>query len=208
MIKAIIFDMGGVLLDLELQRCRKTFVEDLGYEKIDELLDPCHQKGIYALIEEGMMSADEYRRLILQDSKEGKTPADVDAAMWSLLGNVMPYKVDYVKGLAQKYPLFLLSNNNEISWARCNEIFIEAGLPPKEVFQKLLLSYEMKLLKPGQEIYLKAIEETGYKAEEMLFIDDSINNVEAAQNAGLHALHYVPGEDLVEAINKKLEELC
>ena len=47
MVKAIVFDIGGVLIDLDPGRCIRAFREILGYERITEILDPCHQKGIY-----------------------------------------------------------------------------------------------------------------------------------------------------------------
>ena len=49
--KTVIFDMGGVLIDLDLEGSRKCFKEDLGFEEIDKILDPCHQKGIYGDME-------------------------------------------------------------------------------------------------------------------------------------------------------------
>lgn len=66
--KAIIFDMGGVLVDLDMDGCRNAFKSLLGYHKIDELLDPCHQKGIIGELEEGMLTADEFRSIVLSES--------------------------------------------------------------------------------------------------------------------------------------------
>lgn len=63
-IKAIVFDAGGVLLDLDLERCKSAFKEKLEYNRIDELLDACHQKGIYGDMEEGKISADEFRAVL------------------------------------------------------------------------------------------------------------------------------------------------
>ena len=45
--KAIIFDMGGVLVDLDIPGCKEYFKTELGYMDIDTVLDPCHQKGIF-----------------------------------------------------------------------------------------------------------------------------------------------------------------
>jgi putative hydrolase of the HAD superfamily len=55
--KTVIFDMGGVLVDLDIEDCKKVFREELGYEGIDEIIDACHQKGIYGDLEEGTLSA-------------------------------------------------------------------------------------------------------------------------------------------------------
>lgn len=63
--KAVIFDMGGVLVDLDMQGCRDAFKRILNYHRIDELLDPCHQKGIIGELEEGLLSSDEFRQAVL-----------------------------------------------------------------------------------------------------------------------------------------------
>ena len=65
MVKAIVFDIGGVLVDLDLNRCIRAFREILGFERITEILDASHQKGIYGDMEAGLLSADRFRELIL-----------------------------------------------------------------------------------------------------------------------------------------------
>ena len=67
MIKAIVFDLGGVLFDLDTDACIRAFREGLGFEKIVEILDKCHQKGIIGQLECGDLSADEFRAEVLPD---------------------------------------------------------------------------------------------------------------------------------------------
>lgn len=210
MIKAIIFDLGGVLVDLDIDRCRKAFVEDAGYDDIGLLLDASHQKGIYSELEEGKLSPDEFRKRILDGSsmKGRVTPDVVDRSMWALLTGIEPYKVDLLKELSVKYDLYLLSNNNAISMVRCREIFREAGLPMEKVFRKLFLSYEMKMLKPAPEIYEAVVAQICLPASELLFVDDSISNIEAAESEGINALHYRQGDDLREALLQRLDEIA
>ena len=227
MIKAIIFDLGGVLIDLDLERCKKAFVEDVGYRKIDELLDAWHQKGFYSDLEEGKLSEDEFRRKIIEGAVSAVHPVpaagselpagpepmcgpavasdDVDHAMWALLTGIEQYKIDFLRELSGKYDLYLLSNNNGISMVRCRQIFKEAGLPMEKVFRKQYLSYEMKMLKPSPQIYRAVIDDIGLSPDEMLFIDDSVSNVAAAASLGIHAVQYVPGADLRAAVNAGLE---
>ena len=192
MIKAIIFDLGGVLVDLDLDRCRKAFVEDVGYGRIDELLDAWHQKGFYSDLEEGKISEDEFRHRIIEGVSGKRTvlPEDVDRAMWALLTGIEPYKVDLLKDLSHRYDLYLLSNNNGISMARCRKFFADAGLPMEQVFRKQFLSYQMKMLKPSPEIYMAVIRSIGLPPGEMLFIDDSKSNTDAAAALGMNVLLY------------------
>ena len=68
--KALIFDMGGVLVDLDVQACKDAFKQGLGYMRIDSLIDACHQKGIYGELEEGMLSAEDFRSAVLSESHQ------------------------------------------------------------------------------------------------------------------------------------------
>jgi FMN phosphatase YigB (HAD superfamily) len=207
MTKAIIFDLGGVLVDLDFSSCVKHFKEDIGYDKITEILDPSHQKGIYSDLEEGLLPPDAFRNLILSESRPGSTPEQVDRCMWSLLVGMDSYKVQYLNDLSKKYGLYILSNNNPVSMQRCHEVFTLSGLDYKHVFKKEFISYQMKLLKPGQAIYREVVRQIGFPADQLLFIDDSLSNVQAAESVGIPSLHYKQSTDLVSQLNAKLEEL-
>ena len=195
-IKALIFDMGGVLVDLDIEDCKNAFKSLLGYEKIDELIDPCHQKGIYGDLEEGTMSAEDFRAAVLSESDPGSRAELVDEAMWHILSGISPYKAELLNRLAGSYDLYLLSNNNPVCMPRSTRLFEEVGAPLDKVFKKCFLSYEMKALKPSEAFYKSVIVQIGLPAEEMLFIDDSQKNVDGAIAAGLPSVYYEPGTDL------------
>lgn len=194
--KAIVFDMGGVLVDLDMDGCRSAFKRILSYHKIDELLDPCHQKGIIGELEEGMLSADDFRAAVLSESAPGSRPEDVDVALCHILERIDPYKAVLLNRLAESYDIYMLSNNNPITMVRAYELFAQVGAPIDKVFKKCFLSYEMKALKPSEAFYKSVLQQIGLSSEEVLFIDDSMSNVEGANAAGLPAVHYVPGSDL------------
>lgn len=194
--KAIIFDMGGVLVDLDIEGCKAAFRRILDYQNIDNIIDACHQKGIWGQLEEGVLSADEFRRAVLADSRPDAVSTDVDEAMSYILVGIEPYKVDLLKRLAETYDLYMLSNNNAISIIRSSGMFADAGIPLDVIFRKCFLSYQMRVLKPSASFYKKVMEEIGRSSEEMIFIDDSLRNVEGAIEAGLPAVYYEPGSDL------------
>jgi len=194
--KAIIFDMGGVLVDLDIEGCKAAFKRILDYQNIDNIIDACHQKGIWGQLEEGVLSADEFRRAVLADSRPDAVSTDVDEAMSYILVGIEPYKVDLLKRLAESYDLYMLSNNNEISIIRSSGMFADAGIPLDDIFRKCFLSYQMKVLKPSASFYKKVMEEIGRPSDEMIFIDDSRRNVDGAIEAGLPAVYYEPGSDL------------
>lgn len=203
-IKALIFDMGGVLVDLDIEDCKRAFKEDIGYSKIDDLIDPCHQKGIYGDLEEGILDADGFRRIVLADSRPGTAPEDVDKAMWHILVGIEPYKADMLRKLSEKYDLYLLSNNNSICLPCSSGMFSDAGIPLDKIFRKCFYSFEMKALKPSEKFYKAVIGEIGLPSEEMLFIDDSQANVDGAATAGLPAVYYRPGSDLCALLSEVL----
>ena len=200
MVSAIVFDLGGVLIDLDYDSCVRSFREVLGYERITELLDLSHQKGIYGDMEAGLITADEFRAEVIRESRPGCVPADVDRAMAGLLVGMDPKKVPLLERLAEKYALYGLSNNNEISVARMHAIYEENGLDWQRVFRKEFISSRMKLLKPSRAIFDAAAAEIGFPPAEILFVDDSQRNVDGARSAGWQAVLYVQGTDLGDCL--------
>ena len=194
--KAIIFDMGGVLVDLDMDACRNAFRNDLGFKEIDQILDPCHQKGIIGDMEEGKVSAEEFREYVLARSFEGMTGEDVDLAFSKILVGIDPKKIDLLKRLSADYDIYMLSNNNPVARPFAEQMFEEAGFSMATDFKKCYMSYQMKMLKPSEAFYKAVMEDIGLPASEMLFIDDSQRNVDAAVQAGLPAVYYQPGTDM------------
>lgn len=198
--------MGGVLVDLDVEDCKNAFKQLLGYHKIDELIDPCHQKGIYGDLEEGTMSAEDFRDAVLRDSFPGSRPELVDEAMWHILSGINPYKAELLNRLAGSYELYLLSNNNPVCMPRSRKLFEQAGVPLDKVFRKCFLSYEMRALKPSEAFYRSVISQIGLPSDQMLFIDDSQKNVDGALAAGLPSVYYEPGTDLSALLAEVLED--
>lgn len=188
--------MGGVIVDLDIDGCKAAFKRLLGFERIDEIIDPCHQKGIFGNLEEGILSSEDFRSIVLAESYPECGPEDVDKAMWHILKGIEPYKAELLHRLSESYDLYMLSNNNGITMVRAYEMFADAGIPIDEMFKKSFLSYQMKALKPSEAFYQRVLEQIGLPSDDVLFIDDSQRNVDGANSAGLPAVHYVPGSDL------------
>ena len=197
--------MGGVLIDLDLEACKDAFKRNLGFQGIDDIIDACHQKGIWGDMEEGRITADQFRQTILAGSIESAVPQDVDDAVGTILVGIPEYKVALLKRLAEDYDIYMLSNNNPIATERARRIFAAAGIDMDKDFRKCYLSYEMKALKPSEAFYKAVMADIGLPASEMLFIDDSQKNVDGAVAAGLPAAYYEPGTDLEALLSEILE---
>ena len=203
--KAIIFDMGGVLVDLDVEACRRAYKEGLEFHEIDQILDPCHQTGVLGEMEIGHITRDEFIDYVIAHSRPGVTEEDVDHALHQILVSIAPYKIALLRKLSEKYDIYMLSNNNPIATKRAEEMFREGGFTMENDFKKCYISYQMKMLKPSADFYTAVIEDIALPAEEMLFIDDSQKNVDAAIDAGLPAVYYEPGTDLGELLAKHVE---
>jgi putative hydrolase of the HAD superfamily len=204
--KTVIFDMGGVLVDLDIEDCKKVFREELGYAGIDQIIDACHQKGIYGDLEEGTLSAEDFRSIVLAESRPGVAPEEVDRAMSHILVGIAPYKVELLKRMVGKYDLCMLSNNNPICLPFSSKMFDDAGIPLDEVFRKCYMSFQMKALKPSEAFYKAVLADIGRPSEEIIFIDDSQKNVDGAIAAGMPAVYYEPGTDLSALLADVLED--
>ncbi len=195
--KAIVFDIGGVLIGLNMSRCIEAFRSTLGFERITELLDPYHQKGIYGELEGGRLSEQHFKDLVLAESRPGTKPQDVEYAMGELLDKKMdPRTVQAVLDLKGRYPLYLLSNNNPISMRHCLRVLKDNGIDPDATFRGQFISSDLKMMKPAPEFYRYVIQRIGLPPQEILFIDDNKANVDGARAVGLDARLYNPGTDL------------
>ena len=209
MIKNLIFDLGGVLVSLNRERCLENFSKELGFHNFGDYLNAYAQKGFFALFENGDIDSEQFRNEIRERcQKEGGTDEQIDAAFHSFLVEVAPYKVELLMKLKEKYNLMLLSNVNPIGWKKCCELFYAAkGIDIEDVFENLYLSFEMNASKPGEKIFEKLLADCGAEPSESLFIDDSQQNVETGRKMGLHCLYYDVTTNLEEQVNKALEEL-
>ena len=209
MIKTLIFDLGGVLVSLNRERCLENFSKNLGFDNFGDYLNAYAQKGFFAKYENGDMDSIEFRDEIRKRcTRENVQDEDIDEAFFTFLTHVDPYKVKLLMELKKKYHLLLLSNVNPIGWSKCCELFYDANeIDIEDVFEKLYLSYRVKASKPGKEIYEYLIKDSGINPEEALFIDDSKANIEAGAEMGLNTLYYDVTRNLEEEVTGKLKEL-
>lgn len=205
MIKAVVFDMGGIIVRLDMDTCIANFKQLAGFADIEDYLDRFHQKGFISDLEEGKTEPEDFYRECLKHSRPGTTMETVRYCFCSLLDGLEEDSLELIRSLRGRYPLYVLSNNNTISRAFFCEMLKKNGLDPAETFEKEFYSYELKMLKPSRQIYEKVISEVGTKPEEILFIDDAKDNIEAAGALGITTLWLRPGMKIAEEVEKFLK---
>ena len=195
-IKNIVFDLGGVLVDLDFKAAING-LQQAGFANVKEQLQTLHQGGIFQKFELGEMSADEFRTAIRENSTVELTDEEVDNLWNAMLLEIPREKLELILDLRGKYMVYLLSNTNSIHWDYvCKNAFNYRGFRVNDYFEETFLSYEMHLAKPDKAIFEKVLQDANLLPEETLFIDDSEANCKAAEEVGIHAHHYHIGDDL------------
>ena len=200
-IKNIVFDLGGVLVDLDFKAAING-LQEAGFANVKEQLMAFDRGGIFQKFEVGEITADEFRTAIRENSTVTLTDEEVDA-LWNLMLLEIPReKLELILELRGKYMVYLLSNTNSIHWDYvCKNAFNYRGFRVEDYFEETFLSYEMHLAKPDKAIFEKMLHDANLLAEETLFIDDSEANCKAAEEVDIHAHHYHIGDDLTEIFN-------
>ena len=195
-IKNIVFDLGGVLVDLDFKAAING-LQQAGFVNVKEQLQSFDREGIFQKFELGEMTAEEFRTAIRENSTVTLTDEEIDALWNAMLLEIPREKLELILDLRGKYMVYLLSNTNSIHWDYvCKNAFNYRGFRVNDYFEETFLSYEMHLAKPDKAIYEKVLQDANLLAEETLFIDDSEANCKAAEEVGIHAHHYHIGDDL------------
>ncbi|MEG1333866.1 MAG: HAD family phosphatase [Bacteroides sp.] len=194
-IKNLLIDFGGVLINLDRPRCIENF-KKLGLSDADEMLDVYHQQGIFMEQEKGLITASEFRNGIRDKMGKIVTDRQIDTVWNSFLVDIPTFKLDLLLKLREKYVVYLLSNTNEIHWKwSCKHAFPYRGFRVEDYFEKIYLSYEMKMVKPDAEIFEAVIDDAGIDPKQTFFIDDSEANCATARTLGMSTYMPQAGED-------------
>lgn len=204
MIKNLLFDLGGVIMNLDRDRCVRAF-EALGMRDADEFLGVYGQKGAFLALERGDIDADEFRREIRPLFDREVTDEEIDSAFNQFLTGIPQERLRALRQLRKRYGVYLLSNTNPIMMNGfiAEEFRQEEGMEMKDYFDGVVASYVAKCYKPDREIFDYACEKCGIKPEETLFFDDSQANVDAARALGFYAELVAPGTEFTEILSRR-----
>lgn len=191
-IRNIIFDLGGVLLNIDPTRAVNGMV-DLGFRNFEELYSELKQSEIFDALEKGQISDHDFIQEIKNKGNRSIPDTSVIKTWNSILLDFPEEVIDLLLSLkkSEKYRTFLLSNTNSIHKARYTEILYKNhGIKRLEdLFEKAYFSHEIHMRKPDREIYEYVLHDSHLIPQETLFIDDSVINLESARELGIQTVH-------------------
>lgn len=208
MVKNIIFDFGGVIMTIDQNEAMRRFAE-LGLKDAERWLDPYTQSGIFGDVEDGKITAEDFRQEL--SSIIGRE-LSFDDCKYGWLGyrkEVPQRNLDILRQLRNDgYRLILLSNTNPfmMSWALSEE-FDGQGHSLYDYFDSLYLSYKLGVMKPSPVFFQKVLDCERLTPSESIFVDDGTRNVEAAAALGLHTFCPKNGEEWTKELLELLRKL-
>ena len=183
-IRNIVFDLGGVIVDLDIQASIQAFSKIMVRpvstmeEAINSLRPLMHAMDV------GEMSAETFIGIMKSQCHPDVTDGEIVGAFNRILR--LPYhRLQWLKELKKHYRVYLLSNIGDIHWTETLRKSQELGVDFPSCFDETFLSYKLRLAKPDLRIYEKLIESTGIRPDETLYIDDLPDNIEAGRKMGL-----------------------
>lgn len=203
MIKTIAFDLGGVIITIDQPQAISRFKE-IGATQVEDYLNPYTQTGIFGDLEHGLISAEEFR-IALGELMGKEFTYEQCAYAWQGYAKDVPQRnLDIVMRLRQEgYRVVLLSNTNPymMDWAM-SPAFDGKGHPLSYYFDYCYLSYQLKKMKPSEDIFREVLRQEQTFPGEVLFVDDGPRNVAAASQIGFRTFCPENGSDWTEEIYK------
>jgi putative hydrolase of the HAD superfamily len=191
-IKNLIFDLGGVLLDLSVDSTLQSFAEVSGIEptRIKQLF--VNSAGFDAY-EKGEFTDSEFRDFVRKLYSIDASDEVLDTCWNAMLVNIPLEKLQLLETLKKTHNVFLLSNTSNIHVNYINDILIKRVTQNSldDFFHHSFYSYRMKMRKPDAEIFQQVLDEAKLIPNETLFLDDNQANVEGASKLGINTVHVV-----------------
>jgi glucose-1-phosphatase len=197
-IRNIIFDLGGVLLNINplLSLIELEKMSCIGKE---ELISRFASEHIFEKFDTGSLTPAQFRSELCRIINKNVSDTEIDRAWNILLQDFPSSRVELVQQLRKNYRVFLLSNTNSIHFEHYTAEFYEKnGFSMEELFDRLFLSHEIGIHKPDAGIYTYVLENAQIEAAETVFIDDSLANIKAAEELGISGIHIHNGVDVVD----------
>ena len=197
-IKNIIFDLGGVILNLDIPATSRAFVALANHHP--HKLEGLKTDLTYLKLEVGDCSVKEFCEAVRQYYSVAPMDEQIIAAWNAMVQDIPVERLDFLLALKKKYRTFLFSNTNAIHLEYYNAYLLRNyGMPDlSPCFEKVYYSHLMRLRKPEPASFLYILEDSGLVPEETLFVDDTAENIEAARNLHMQGIQLAPPMKLTD----------
>lgn len=197
----IVFDLGGVVIDLDRDQCIRS-LEALGISEAADLLGLYVQSGPFLGLETGRITAAEFFDLLRAEARPGTTDTDLQDAFNAFLVALPLNRLKAIRRLRHiGKRTFCLSNTNPVMWnSWIAARFRAEGFTVNDYFDGIVASFAEGCCKPDPAIFRHLINRYGLDPQRTLFLDDSQTNVEAARSTGLKAERVAPGTEFTELL--------
>jgi HAD superfamily hydrolase (TIGR01509 family) len=194
-LKNIIFDLGGVLLDIDYKKTEDAFIR-LGYDNFHAMYSQFTADELFRKLETGKISNEEFYEVLVRAHAGSVTKEEINWAWNKMLLGWREKSLLFLEQVSSKYKIYLLSNTNAIHFEAFHRSLKQQtgrnAIDP--LFIKAYWSHIINLRKPGAEVFEFLIKDAGFIPAETLLVDDSVNNIDAAAALGFKTKLLLPGE--------------
>ena len=192
-IKNIIFDLGGVFMNIDFSKTEDAFVQ-LGITHFSSMFTQHYANNLFELLETGKITPEEFYDAFRLNTQSTLTNEEIRDAWNALLLDFPVERLDWLASINKKYKVYLFSNTNLIHYIAFSHIFNKTmgGGHFNDYFIKAYYSHELGLRKPYPDGYQYILQEQKLLPQETLFIDDTEKNIIGAQEVGLQTIHLLP----------------
>lgn len=195
-VKNIIFDLGGVILDIDFKRTEAAF-RQLGWNDFSDHINQYLITDLFEQYETGKIGDDAFISGIQRLMNKPVEPAEIIEAWNALLVGFPQARIALLKKVKTKYRTFLLSNTNSIHHGVFQDmLFREQGVYLEDLFEKTYYSHTAKLRKPEAPFFELVLNENSLQPGETLFIDDTALNFPEARRLGIQIYHLTDGKKI------------
>lgn len=198
-IKNIIFDLGGVFMNLDFSLTQQAFV-DLGISEFAQMFTQHHANNLFEELETGRISDEEFYEKFREATQSQLSNEQIKTAWNALILDFPPERMQWLEEIRTRYKIYLYSNTNSIHYEAFTDIVRrENGCDNfDQYFIKAYYSHTLGLRKPYVASFERILAEQNLAAAETLFIDDTAKNIEGAQKAGLQTIHLVAPKTVLD----------
>ena len=199
-LRAVFFDLGGVIVRTEYQAPRQCLAEKFGmdYEDIDRIVFGGGQNGSAARASLGEITEEEHWRNVMKVLKRPATEYERIRADF-FAGDVIDHTIlNFLRSIKPKYKVGLISN----AWSGLRSYIVREKFD--DAFHHMTISAEVGVTKPSAKIYEFALEQLQVKAKEAVFVDDVQENIEACEKLGMKGIHFKDPESALKQLKALL----